>query len=103
MPTVEQLERLEALDPEDPFVPYALALEHAKSGEHARALEAFDRCLALDSDYLYAYFHKARSLEAAGRPSDAMAVLRDGAERAQAAGDAKARSEISAYIASLRA
>jgi len=97
MPTVEQLERLEASDPNDPFIAYALALELAKQGEHDRALEAFDRCLALDADYLYAYFHKARSLEALGRVPDATALLEAGAARARKIGDAKALAEITGY------
>ncbi len=101
MPSVEQLERLEALDPKDPFIPYARALEHAKAGDHDSAIAAFDRCLTLDADYLYAYFHKARSLEAEGRIDDAKQTLTQGAERAAAAGDAKASSEIAGFLHAL--
>jgi tetratricopeptide (TPR) repeat protein len=61
MPTIEQLQRLYDADPSDPFAPYALAQEYAKQGDHAHAVEFYDRCLALDPDYLYAYFHKARA------------------------------------------
>lgn len=102
MPSIEQLQRLEAIDPKDPFVPYAMALELAKTGDHDQAIAAFDRCLALDPDYLYAYFHKARSLDAAGRRADAVGVLEIGAEKAAKAGDAKAHSELSEYLAQMR-
>ena len=102
MPSIEQLQRLEALDPEDPFIPYAMALELAKANDHDGAIAAFDRCLALDPDYLYAYFHKARSLEVAGRRDDAVQTLQIGVDKAVTAGDAKARSELSGYLAQLR-
>jgi tetratricopeptide (TPR) repeat protein len=101
MPSIEQLQRLYEADPTDPFAPYALAQELAKQGEHERAIEHYDLCLALDADYLYAYFHKARSLEAAGRVQDAIDVLRAGAARA--ANDAKAQSEIAGYLDQLSA
>jgi tetratricopeptide (TPR) repeat protein len=99
MASIEQLKRLYEADPTDPFAPYALAQEYAKQGDHGRAVEHYDRCLALDPDYLYAYFHKARSLEAAGRVEDAAAALRAGAARA--GGDAKARDEMAAYLREL--
>ncbi len=102
MPSVEQLERLLAADPDDSFVHYALALEHAKAGDHDRAAESFDRCLALDELYCYAYFHKARSLEASGRKDDAKATLEAGLHAARRASDQKAIGEITSYLTNLR-
>ena len=60
LPSIPQLEKLLALDPADAFVLYALAMEHAKLAEKDRAFAYFDRCIAADPAYCYAYFHKAR-------------------------------------------
>lgn len=102
MPTrLEQLQKLLALEPNDPFLLYSTALEHAKTGDHARAVEFFDRCLAADPAYCYAYFHKAVSLKAADRAGEARDTLTAGIRAAQAAGDAKAIGELSGMLESL--
>lgn len=101
MPSMQQLEKLLAADPGDPFVLYAMAIELAKQGKHEDAIGYFDRCLAADSLYCYAYFHKARSLEALGRHADLKAALTAGVAAAKEAGDGKALSEISGYLASV--
>lgn len=98
MPTVEQLERVLAADPNDTFVLYALAQEHAKRGNADAALAFYDRCLAADRLYCYAYFHKAKVLEALGRLGDARATLAAGVVAAREAGDMKALSEISGAL-----
>lgn len=98
VPSIEQLEKLLAADPRDPFVLYGLAQEHAKRGEHGRAVEFYDRCLAADPAYCYAYFHKARALQAAGNEAEAVATLRAGVNAARRAGDQHALAEISAYL-----
>jgi tetratricopeptide (TPR) repeat protein len=98
MPSLEQLHALLAADPSDPFVLYGLAQEHARRKEYAPALEFYDRCLAADPSYCYAYFHKARAQEALNRPADAAATLREGQRAAKAAGDAHALAEISGYL-----
>lgn len=98
MPTIEQLEALLQADPNDTFVLYALAQEHAKAGSHEDSVALYDRCLRVDPDYLYAYFHKARALEALGRVRDARDALEQGVARAAKLGDAKAQSELSSYL-----
>lgn len=101
MPTIEQLERVLAADPRDPFVLYGLAQEHAKAGNIDKALDFYDRCLESDPKYCYAYFHKARALEAAGRSAEAIDTLRAGVDVSRAAGDTKALGEMSEYLAAL--
>ena len=98
MPSILQLERLLAIDPDDPFLLYGLAQEHAKLGQHGDAVRFYDRCLGADPAYLYAYFHQARSMAALGQRAQAAATLRTGLERARSAGDAKAAGEIEALI-----
>ena len=98
MPSIAQLERLLAADPDDAFVLYALAQEHANAANHDEALGYYDRCLAVDPAYCYAYFHKARSLEALGRKADAADALRVGLEVSKKANDMKAAGEIAGYL-----
>ena len=101
MSRLDQLMKLRDADPADADVPYMIAQEHAKAGDHDAAVQWYDTCLASDPAYLYAYFHKAASLEALERDDDAIAALRDGLTRAQAAHDEKAAGEIGTYLAQL--
>lgn len=104
MPSIDQLERLLAADPRDAFVLYGLAQEHAKAGGaegHRRAVEYYDRCLEVDPEYAYAYFHKARSLAAMGRAREAASTVRAGLAAAGRAGDAHAGSELAALLEEL--
>ncbi len=98
MSRLDQLTKLLAADPADADVMYMLAQEHAKSGDHATAVSWYDKCLAASPAYHYAFFHKAKSQEAAGDVAAALATLREGRARAIKAGDAKASSELSAYL-----
>jgi tetratricopeptide (TPR) repeat protein len=93
-----QLMRMADAEPGDPFFPYGIAQEHARAGRHDEAIAWYDRTVAVDANYCYAYFHKARSLEELGRIDDACAALRVGIERARTAGDRHALSELSGYL-----
>lgn len=101
MSRIAELERLHTADPRDADVMYMLGHEHMKSGEFARAVEWFDRCLAADRAYVYAYYHKARAQQASGDPASASATLRAGLEHATMAGNAKASGEIMALLEQL--
>jgi tetratricopeptide (TPR) repeat protein len=101
MPRLDQLEKLLKIDPNDAFVLYGIAHEHANLGAHDRAIEFYDRCLAVDPSYCYAYYHKARSLESSGRSDDAAVVIRAGIEASKKAGDAHAVSELQGLLSHL--
>lgn len=90
-----KLTKLLALDDQDAFVLYGLAQEHAKLGDHAKAIEFYDRCLTVDAAYCYAYYHKARSQAADGDLPGARATAAQGISAAHRAGDAKAAGELS--------
>jgi tetratricopeptide (TPR) repeat protein len=92
---LEQLHKLLAADPQDTFVLYGLGQEHAKQGDHAAAVGFFDRTLAVDPHYHYAYFFKARSQHALGDLPSARETVQAGLQAAHRAGDAKALSELS--------
>lgn len=98
MDRLAKLAKLHAADPADADVMYMIAQEHAKSREWANAVEWYDKCLASDGAYLYAYFHKARALQAAGEPAAALATARAGHSRARERADAKALNELASLI-----
>ena len=89
---------LHASEPDDGFVLYGLAQECQKLGRFSEALAWYDRAIHADPKQCYAFFHKAKTLEEAGRTSEVPAVLRAGLERARAVGDRKAASEIEAFL-----
>ncbi|MCA3005734.1 MAG: tetratricopeptide repeat protein [Planctomycetaceae bacterium] len=95
MPSIAQLEKLLALDPADTFVLYGLAQEHAKQKNFGEAVAFYDRCLAVDPGYCYAYFHKARAQQAMGDLAGAKVTAQAGVQAAHRAGDGKALSELS--------
>lgn len=103
MSRLAKLQQLLAADPNDAFVLYGLAQEYAKLGtdeSYRLALEHYDRCLAADPSYHYAYYHKAAAMKERG-PSEipaALAVLRAGITAARNARDQKALSELQALL-----
>lgn len=98
MPSIAQLSKLLEAEPNDPFLLYGLAQEYAKAGDVARAVEHFDRCLAADPAYCYAYYHKAKALGTAGRADEAKQVIAAGMAASRTAGDAHAASELQALL-----
>ena len=98
MSRMEQLQKLHAADPSDADVLYMLAQEHAKAGRYADAVAWYDRCIEVDGQYHYAYYHKARAQQSAGDDAGAIATLTTGLARARSAGDAKATNEIGAFL-----
>ncbi len=95
---IELLEKMLERDPGDAFCRYGLAQEHLKAGNIDEAVIWFDRTIESDRDYCYAYYHKARALEQAGRIDEAAAVLRAGLERATSCGDSHAAAEIQSFL-----
>ncbi|MBX3316530.1 MAG: tetratricopeptide repeat protein [Phycisphaeraceae bacterium] len=98
MPTIDQLFKVLAAEPNDPFTLYGLAQEYAKAGRTADAVAHYDKCLAADPTYCYAYYHKAKALEDAGFLAEAIETLHAGKAAAKKAGDSHALSEISGYL-----
>ena len=102
MTRLAKLQQLIVAEPNDAFVLYGLAQEYAKLGTdegYRLALDHYDRCLAIDPNYLYAYYHKAAAMKE--RPDaipQALEVLRTGIAAAKAARDQKALSELRALL-----
>ena len=62
--------------------------------EGDEAITWLDRTLAADAKYCYAYFQKAKMLDAKGDSAAAVAVLKEGIQAAQRAGDGHAAEEM---------
>lgn len=98
VPSLSQLEALLAADPSDPFVLYAIAQEHAKANRHSLAVEFFDRCIAADAAYVYAYYHKGKVLLGQGDRAGALAAANAGLVKARAIAEAHAVGELLTLI-----
>ncbi|MBX3357747.1 MAG: tetratricopeptide repeat protein [Phycisphaeraceae bacterium] len=98
MSRLDKLKRLLEVDPADPFVLYGIAQEQANAGNYAEAITFYDRCLAADPAYCYAYFHKARAQQALGQIEAAIVTTREGEAAARAAGDGKASGELASLL-----
>ncbi len=95
---IELLQKMLEENPTDAFCRYGMAQEYLKAGNLDTAVLWFDKTIESDIDYCYAYYHKARALEQAGRLNDAIETLRIGLGRAKASGDAHAISEIHSFL-----
>lgn len=91
---LEQLQKLYDADRQDADLPYMIALEHGKAGDTAEALSWLDKAIALNANYHYAYFQKAKLLDEEGEIDEAVAVLDQGITLAAEVGDAKALGEL---------
>lgn len=103
MSRLDKLMTLHDSDPDDADVSYMIAQEHAKSGAHDEALAWYDRCLARDASYHYAYFHKARSMQVLEDNDGARTTLEEGLGVATRDQNAKAMSEISSFLGEIGA
>ncbi len=101
MSRIDQLKKLLDADPGDAFCLYGLAQEHLKLGEAETALEYFDRTIAADHTYTYAYYHKARAQQALDRHAEARETCRAGLAVAEGVKDEKAAAELRDLLAML--
>jgi tetratricopeptide (TPR) repeat protein len=101
MSRLEQLEKMLAGDPDDPFLNFGLAMEYAKMGRHEEALAQFTRVTELDKKYVPAYFQKANVLVSLNRHSEAKQVFGEALTAAEQTGNKHAAAEIREAMALL--
>jgi predicted Zn-dependent protease len=80
---IEELNRMLAESPEDPFLQYALALETEKAGMLQDAIRNMQVLLNHDADYLPAYYQLARLLIADQKNTAASLIIDRGIQLAQ--------------------
>ena len=97
----EQIEALLADDPDDSFLRYGLAMEHASAGDDAGAVREFRLLLQRDGDYVPAYLQAGQALIRQGDDDEAKAILREGVAVARRVGNEHAAGEMEGFLASL--
>jgi predicted Zn-dependent protease len=101
---MSRLEKLSAMlkeSPDDPFLPFARAMELVKLGRSEDALIDFDRSIELSPGDPAAYHQKASTLIALRRFGEAREVLTNGSRVAADRGDRHAEGELQALLDSL--
>jgi predicted Zn-dependent protease len=97
-------ERLEAMlleQPTDPFLRYGLAIELAKEGDHASALDGLRQLMRDATPYVPAFFRAGQLLCELERISEARTALREGIDEARRQGNLHAAGEMSELLVSL--
>ncbi|HEY3245147.1 MAG TPA: tetratricopeptide repeat protein [Phycisphaerae bacterium] len=101
MPTIDQIAKLLAAEPDDAFLNFSMAMQLAKEQRGEQALRHFDRVIQVDPSYTAAYHHKANTLIGTGRLDEARRTLEAGINAAQRVGNMHAQSEMQELLASL--
>jgi hypothetical protein len=98
-----QLEALLAEDPDDAFLRYGLALEHASSGDHAECVNILLDLIARTraNPYVPAFLQCGQALVRLDRTEEACAVLKQGIDAARRAGETHAMGEMQGLLASI--
>jgi tetratricopeptide (TPR) repeat protein len=97
----EMLEEFVKAHPNDAFGRYGLAIECGNCGDHAAAIENFEKLLAAHPDYVTGYFQFGQLLARLARPEEARQRLKAGIEAARRTGDQHAMSEMETALAEL--
>lgn len=87
------LEYLEE-SPEDSFSLHALALEYVKAERLPEAIGLWNRLLSHHPDYVGAYLHLGKALEAAGKEEQAEEIYEAGVAVARKLGEERAAGEL---------
>src|SRR4051812_35595696 len=94
---MEQIEAMLAEDPDDAFLRYGLAMEHASAGDDAACVEVLRDLIARTAGkapYVPAYLQAGQALARLDRVTEACNVLREGVQVASKVGDTHAQGEM---------
>jgi thioredoxin-like negative regulator of GroEL len=102
-PRMAQIEAMLAEDPDDAFLRYGLAMEHASVGDDTTCVEVLRDLIARTaaSPYIPAYLMAAQSLVRLDRIDEASYFLRQGIAAAGRAGDTHALGEMQGLLDSI--
>lgn len=102
-PRMEQIEAMLAEDPDDAFLRYGLAMEHASAGDDAACVEVLRDLIARAAakPYVPAFLQAGQALGRLDQPAEACEVLRQGITAARACGDTHAMGEMEGLLDSL--
>jgi Tfp pilus assembly protein PilF len=89
-----------AEDPADPFLRYALAMEHLSGGNDEQALHQLKELITFSPDYVPAYQQAGQVLVRRGELDEARSVLERGIGQALKQGDPHAAEEMRGLLGS---
>jgi hypothetical protein len=98
-----QIEAMLAEDPDDAFLRYGLAMEHASAGDDSTSVEVLRDLIARTSPkpYIPAFLMAGQALVRLDRIPDACTILREGIASAAKAGDTHAQGEMQGLLESI--
>lgn len=103
MSRLAQLQQMLVDEPFDPFLHYALGMEHVKLGETEQALAQFADMNGKFPDHVAAWHQRGRLLAEKGEAEAAREVLQQGIAVAQRTGDTHAAGEMQGLLDMLQA
>lgn len=103
-PRMAQIEEMLAKDPDDAFLRYGLAMEHASAGDDATCVEVLRDLIARTAakPYIPAFLMAGQALVRLDRTPEACTILREGIAAAGMAGDTHAQGEMQGLLDSIR-
>lgn len=102
-PRMAQIEEMLAEDPNDAFLRYGLAMEHASAGDDVGCVDVLRDLISRTqaSPYVPAFLQAGQALVRLDRIAEACDVLRTGVEAARKAGDSHAQGEMQGLLESI--
>ena len=94
---ISQLEKLLGTPRDGALLRYSLGLEHAKAGNHERAIEYLRDAVARDPLYSAAWKALGKSLSDANLQAQALEAYRQGIAAAKQKGDRQAEQEMTVF------
>lgn len=101
MHPTDRMQKLQAMlekDTTDPFLSFALGMEHKKAGNTAEAITCFNKTLEKDPGYCVAYHQAALTYEGANDIESAKRTYNQGIIAARKKGDHHAADEMEAAL-----
>ena len=98
-----QIEAMLAEDPDDAFLLYGLAMEHASAGDDAECVNVLRDLITrtTDAPYVPAFLQCGQALVRLDRTAEACEVLRVGIGAAARSGDTHAQGEMQGLLSSI--
>ena len=97
----ERIEEMLAEDPNDAFLRYSLAMEHASAGQLEEAVGCFEELLRRNPDYVPGYMQAGKALQQLDRIDEARGIWQTGVSVARRQNDGHAADEMQAFLEGL--
>lgn len=91
---LEQLQELLKESPQDPFLHYAITMEHVKLENKDAALDGFENMVSSFTDYVGTYYHFGKFLEKQQQLARALEIYQQGMQIAQSKRNMHALGEL---------